>query len=336
MQLHQEVITIDIKIMNPDHTHWVLAYYDLSPITDPHKEVITHKNFIEGRDITCRIYISEGGINGQMSGTVHDAKAYMEWMHGRMEFKNVHFKIHGHFENVFPRKTVKYRKQLVAIDAEYHPSQMGQHVTPKQWKEMLTNMPNRVLLDVRNEYEWKVGRFVGADLPPCDTFREFAAYADELKDKQDPKTTPVMMYCTGGIRCELYSAILKQKGFDQVYQLNGGIIGYGLEQGDDHWLGKLFVFDDRLTVPIAETRHSPVIGACHHCQTPNESYYNCANMECNNLFLCCKSCLTQYQGCCCDDCRSAPRVRAYHENSPHKPFRRQLKDKKAISVATQP
>jgi UPF0176 protein len=299
----------------------VLAYYQFAPIHDPHQEVLTHKAFFEGRDATSRIYISESGINGQMSASEKDAQAYMEWMHSRPEFAKVHFKIHPYHENVFPRLTIKYRKHLVAYDEYVDLSKQGEHVSPKQWKEMLENEQDYVLLDVRNQYEWKVGRFEGAELPPCETFKEFGDYAKELKQRVDPKTTKVMMYCTGGIRCELYSAVLKTDGFEQVYQLNGGVINYGQEEGGDHWLGKLFVFDDRLVVPICE-KETPKIGTCHHCGVSSDHYYNCANMDCNELFLCCPECLKQYAGCCETSCQESPRLRPYHQQHPHKPFRK--------------
>ena len=180
----------------------------------------------------------------------------------------------------------------------------------------------QILLDVRNDYEWKVGRFEGAELPPCETFREFNSYAEHLKERADPATTPVMMYCTGGIRAELYSALLREKGFQKVYQLLGGIIGYGKEEGGKHWLGKLFVFDDRLAVPISDEETAPTIGACHHCSCPNDTYYNCANMDCNHLFLCCPACLQKFAGCCQDSCVQAPRTRPYHQETAHKPFKR--------------
>lgn len=302
-------------------THWVLAYYHFTPLTSPRDEVNLHKSFFADRDVTSRIYISEQGINGQMSATIDDAKAYIGWMHQRPEFASVAFKIHPYHEHVFPRKIVKYRRQLVAIDREVDLQQRGKHLPPKQWKEMLDSQQKRILIDVRNDYEWQVGRFEGAELPPCETFREFSDYADKLKDNADPKTTPVMMYCTGGIRCELYSAILKEKGFDEVYQLEGGIIGYGLQEGSKHWLGKLFVFDDRLAIPISDEQ-SPIISCCHHCQQPNDHYYNCANMDCNRLFLCCKTCLKNFSGCCCTACSQAPRLRPYNEQNPHKPFKR--------------
>lgn len=301
--------------------YFVLAYYHFTPIADPRQLIADHKAFLAERDMTCRIYISEQGINGQTSGAREDAEAYMKWMHANPLFENMPFKIHPYHENVFPRQIVKYRKKLVAIDEEIDMKEKGEHVSPQKWKEMLEKKDNTVLLDVRNDYEWKVGRFEGAECPPCATFREFKDYAQTLTQQVNPGETPVMMYCTGGIRCELYSSLLLKAGFKNVYQLDGGIINYGLKQGSDHWLGKLFVFDDRLTVPIAD-EPTPVIGKCHHCEVSNESYYNCANMDCNHLFLCCKTCLEQYAGCCGHDCQHSPRLRPYQHQNPHKPFRK--------------
>lgn len=306
--------------MTEKKSYLVLAFYHFVAL-DPQAEVLAHKAFFEVRDITSRIYISEQGINGQMSALEDDAKAYMEWMHSRPEFHNVHFKLHSYHEHVFPRKTVKYRKNLVAYDETVNLQNRGEHVSPKKWKDMLDNEKDCVLIDVRNDYEWKLGRFRGAELPPCETFREFNQYADQLKENVDPKKTSVMMYCTGGIRCELYSSILKERGFEKVYQLEGGIINYGLQQGSEHWLGKLFVFDDRLSVPVSD-EPTDVIGTCHHCGVANDNYYNCANMDCNALFLCCPDCLKQYAGCCQESCKEAERLRPYHHQNPHKPFRK--------------
>ena len=305
-----------------NHTiFFVLAYYHFTPISDPDQLIAAHKAFFKDRHMTCRIYISEQGINGQTSGIQEDAEAYMRWLHTQPLFENMPFKIHIHHENVFPKQCIKYRKQLVALDEEIDLEQSGTHLSPKEWKEMLEKEEEHLLIDVRNEYEWKVGRFEGAECPPCETFREFKEYAHGLKNQVKSKETPVLMYCTGGIRCELYSALLRKEGFKKVYQLSGGIINYGLKEGTDHWLGKLFVFDDRLTVPIAQ-EPAPVIGQCHHCQSPSENYYNCANMECNNLYLCCFECAKQTVGCCCTACQAAPRVRPYQHQQAHKPFRK--------------
>lgn len=301
-------------------THWVIAYYHFVPLENPQGEVEKHKQFIADLAILCRVYISEMGINGQMSAIKEDGEKYMEWMRSRPEFEGIVFKLHEHHEQVFPKKTIKYRKQLVAIDADLDLSQKGEYLSPDQWKKMLEEQTERVLLDVRNDYEWEIGHFKGAELPACETFREFRDYADKLKEQVDPKETPVMMYCTGGIRCELYSSILKQKGFEKVYQLDGGVINYGLQEGNTHWLGKLFVFDDRLAVPLQDDDHT-IISHCHHCQAPNDTYYNCANMDCNQLFLCCPNCLKEFSGCCQDECKQAQRVRPYQQVT-HKPFRK--------------
>ena len=300
---------------------FVLAFYLFTPIDDPQGCVASHKAFFKDKQLTSRIYISEQGINGQMSGTKEDAEKYMCWMHTQPLFEKIVFKIHTYHEQAFPRQTIKYRKKLVALDEEVDLSNTGKHLSPGEWKERLEGSEKPLLLDVRNDYEWEVGRFNGAVCPPCETFKEFGQYAKELKDSIDPRTTPVMMYCTGGIRCELYSSLLIKEGFSEVYQLDGGIINYGLKQGSDHWKGKLFVFDDRLTVPISE-HPTEVIGKCYHCEKPNETYYNCANMDCNCLFLCCSDCLEKNAGCCCTTCLTSPRIRPYHTQDAHKPFRK--------------
>ncbi|GAB4236251.1 MAG: rhodanese-related sulfurtransferase [Chlamydiales bacterium] len=303
-------------------THRILAFYLFTTIKNPQEEVSLHKSFCEKRNIKGRIYISEEGINGQMSGTVQDAESYMEWLQCRDPFQSIEFKIDPYHEQAFEKLIIKYREQLVALDQKVDLSLTGTHLEPEAWKEMLEKEDKHLLIDVRNDYEWKVGKFENAETPACSTFREFRTYAQELKNRIDPSETPVMMYCTGGIRCEVYSALLKEYGFKNVYQLKGGIINYGKKVGAKHWLGKLFVFDDRMTTPISDQESTPVIGKCHRCQQPSESYYNCANMDCNHLFLSCDSCLKELSGCCKEECLQAPRVRPFYEQNPHKPFRK--------------
>ena len=306
-----------------DHPYFVLAFYRFQKIENPQAEVKIHKEFLATLDSTCRIYISEEGINGQACFERSDAHRYIDWMNSRQEFKDIEFKIHEWHEQAFPRQVVKYRKYLVGRDRDVDFTNQGEHVSPDKWKEMLEEDDDTLVLDVRNTYEWKVGRFKNAEAPPCETFRDFEKYAEELKTTHDPKKQKVMMYCTGGIRCEVYSSLLKSLGFEKVYQLQGGIIKYGLEQGSKHWQGKLFVFDDRLTVPISTTEEAPVIGKCHHCGTASENYYNCASTDCNCLFLCCQSCLEKFIGCCQESCTQSSRLRPFNQQDPHKPFRRQ-------------
>lgn len=308
--------------MVDNQTYFVLAYYVFTPIALPSEEVARHLAFIQNLDIRCRVYISEEGINGQMSASVEDAEKYMEWFRSDPRFSQVPFKIHLASEHVFPRITVKYRKQLVAMDESVDLSMTGEHLSPEEWKKMLMSRDeNTLVIDTRNDYEWVIGHFEGAELPPLESFRCFPRYARSLKEQRDPKKTKVMMYCTGGIRCELYSALMKQEGFEQVFQLEGGVINYGLQEGRDLWKGKLFVFDDRLAVSIDGEAVAP-ISQCRHCNQPSDTYYNCANMDCNELFLSCLECAEKLQGCCSTSCQSAPRIRAFVKSSSPKPFRK--------------
>lgn len=303
-----------------DKDYVALAYYLFVSIEDPQLEVKKHKDFFESRECTGRIYISGEGINGQMSGELSDAESYMAWLKSDPRFANVIFKIHPSHEQVFPRMTVKFREQLVALDQKVNVEEGGEHVSPEKWREMLES-GDYLILDVRNQYEWEIGHFEGAILPPLETFREFPEYAEKFKSEVDPAKTKVMMYCTGGIRCELYSAILKKKGFEEVYQLDGGVINYGLKEGTKHWKGKLFVFDDRMAIPIDGKECEP-ISECCHCKIGSDTYYNCANMDCNELFLSCPSCLEVYQGCCSFECKGAERLRSIDAKAGNKPFRR--------------
>lgn len=300
----------------------VLAFYCFTPIDDPHLEVTRHLDFIQNKDIQCRIYLSKEGINGQMSALEEASLAYREWLASDPRFSQVAFKIHHYPEHVFPRVSVKFREQLVAIDEKVDLALTGEHVSPERWNEMLSCRDDKtLLLDVRNDYEWEIGHFEGAELPKLEKFREFPEYARKLKEQVDPKETKVMMYCTGGIRCELYSSLLKKEGFENVYQLDGGVIDYGLKEGSEHWRGKLFVFDDRLAVPIAEDKDE-IISRCRHCDALSDVYFNCANMDCNELFLCCPVCAEKLLGCCSEGCKGAPRVRPYQQSGRPKPFRR--------------
>ncbi len=302
--------------------YFVLAYYALTPLDDPHSDVVRHQDFFRTRDLKGRIYISEQGINGQMSGSAAAAQEYMQWLHSDPRFSNVSFKVHPAKEHAFPKATIKYRRQLVALDCDVEIENRAEPLSSAAWSQMLeAKDPDTLVLDVRNTYESAVGHFEGAELPPIETFREFPAYAKQLRETRDPKRTKLLMYCTGGIRCEFYSALLKQEGFEQVYQLDGGVIQYGLDEGQKHWKGKLFVFDDRLVVPISN-QEAPPIAQCTGCGASTDVYYNCANADCNALFVSCVDCVKQRRGCCCAACMESGRVRPLLEPENPKPFRK--------------
>lgn len=305
--------------------YWVLAYYLFTPIEDPAREVLCHKDFFNSRDIKGRIYISHEGINGQMSASSSAAEEYMAWLKSDPRFAKISFKVHYYSEHCFPRATVKVRSQLVAMDRQVDMNKTATHVDAATWRKILEQKNERtVVLDVRNTYESEIGHFEGAICPSLEQFREFPKYVQQMKEKWDPKTVQVMMYCTGGIRCEVYSALLKEEGFQEVVQLEGGVVQYGLDEGAAHWKGKLFVFDDRLAVPLSQDA-SEVISLCRHCKAPSDIYFNCANMDCNELFTSCLSCAETQKGCCCETCQVAPRLRPFEKTDRPKPFRRCLK-----------
>jgi UPF0176 protein len=303
-----------------NQSHLVLAFYHITPVDCPETEVKIQHAFCKDHDLMGRVYIADHGINGQMSATPKAAKAYMEWLKSRTPFEDVTFKLHDWHEHCFPRMTIKTRPKLVAIDSPIDWSTRGKHISPQEWRDLMESEERPPLIDVRNDYEWDVGHFEGSERPPCQTFRHFENWADDLKERHDPQK-PLMMCCTGGIRCELFSSMLIKRGFEKVYQLDGGIINYGLQEGNKHFEGKLFVFDDRLVVPISD-EPTNTISTCIFCEKKADHYINCANMDCNELFISCPTCLDAHQGCCCTNCISAPRVRPHQPNTRHKPFRK--------------
>ena len=301
----------------------VLAYYFFTPIEDPEQEVKRHKEFLKDRDIKCRIYFSHEGMNGQTSASLEAAQEYMEWMHSDPRFAKMEFKLHRYPEHAFAKATVKVREQIVALDVPVDLEKGGEHVSPEQWAKMLDEKDaNTLVLDVRNDYESAIGHFSGAYCPKLETFRQFPKLAEDLKKEYDPTKTRVMMYCTGGIRCEVYSALMKDIGFHNVYQLDGGVIRYGEKMGSKHWDGKLFVFDDRLSVPLNEEDPGTVISTCAHCDAPTDTYLNCAHMDCNALFLACPECAKRLKGCCSKECTKAERVREFDSTERPKPYRK--------------
>ncbi len=306
-----------------EKNYLILAFYVFTKIDDPSLEVKHWKRFLKEKDAMGRIYINEDGINAQMSISKEDAPLFYEWFLGDARYEKTEIKVHTYPEHAFAKLTIKYREQLAAMDKKFDLSHGGVHVSSDEWAKMIEERDeNTLILDVRNGYEWEVGHFEGTEKPQFETFREFPKYAEDLGKTRDPKKTKVMMYCTGGIRCELYSCLFKDQGFDEVYQLDGGIIKYGMEKGNKYWKGNLFVFDDRLVVPINDNEKSEVISHCSFCDIKIDTYYNCANMDCNKLFISCLECAEKMKGCCAKSCMKAPRVRSFEGVENPKPFRK--------------
>jgi UPF0176 protein len=250
-----------------------------------------------------RIYIAREGINAQVSIPVNNVETFKEVIHSFDELKNIRLNIAlEHLSKSFFALIIKVREKIVADgidDPTFNATKSGTHLDAAAFNQLAQD-PETLIVDMRNHYESEVGHFKNAILPEGVTFREsLPAVKDELADKKDK---PVIMYCTGGIRCEKASAYLLHSGFKKVYQLDGGIIKYAHDVKNlglpNLFMGKNFVFDERLGERISED----IIARCHQCETPADDHTNCANDACHILFIQCPECKIKYNGCCSRKC----------------------------------
>ena len=256
-------------------------------------------------DVLGRIYVAHEGINAQLSVPAVNFQAFKNHLDSISFLENVRLNIAIEQDNKsFLKLKVKVRKKIVADgldDETFDVTDKGIHVGAEQFNELVED-PTAILVDMRNHYESEIGHFKNAITPDVDTFRDSLDIIEkELADYKEDKK--LVMYCTGGIRCEKASAYYKHKGFKHVYQLEGGIIDYtrqvkkkGLE---NKFIGKNFVFDHRRGERISED----VISQCHQCGAPFDTHVNCRNEACHLLFIQCERCATKMDGCCSDQCK---------------------------------
>lgn len=275
----------------------ILLYYKFTPIKEPEAVKLWQKALGDLHNLRGRILVSKHGLNGTVGGDIDDLKAYIKATKQYAGFKNMVFKWSDGGREDFPRMSVKARRELVGFknsDDEFDVDMDGvigggKHLKPKQVHEMVEKYGDDVVFfDGRNEHEAKIGKFKNAVVPNTNTSRDFIAEleSDKYEHLKDKK---IISYCTGGIRCEVISAMMKKRGFNDVYQIDGGIVKYGEEFGDDGlWEGSLRVFDNRMTVNFSD--HTKTIGECTHCNGKTSNFENCAHMECNDLVLICEDC----------------------------------------------
>lgn len=284
----------------------VLLYYNYTTIENPELFAKEHLDFCKSIGLKGRILVAEEGINGTVSGTVEATDAYMEHMHADERFKDTWFKIDEAEGHAFRKMFVRPRKELVALNLEddINPHELtGKYLNPKEFKEALLD-EDTIILDARNDYEYDLGHFRGAVRPDIRSFRELPEWIRENKEKFMDKK--VVTYCTGGIRCEKFSGWLLREGIEDVAQLHGGIAMYGKDpevQGE-LWDGKMYVFDDRISVDINHV-DKRVIGKDWFDGTPCERYINCANPECNRQILTSEENEAKHLGACCYECAAS-------------------------------
>ncbi|MEL0300042.1 MAG: rhodanese-related sulfurtransferase [Flavobacteriaceae bacterium] len=257
-------------------------------------------------DVLGRIYVAKEGINAQLSVPAPRFEEFKTFLYCISFLKGVRLNIAVEQDNEsFLKLTIKVRDKIVADglnDASFDVTDKGTHVNAQKFNALLTD-PNTVCVDMRNHYESEIGHFEGAVTPDVDTFRDSLPIIEkDLAAHKEDKN--LLMYCTGGIRCEKASAYFKHKGFKNVFQLEGGIIEYARQVKDqgleNKFKGKNFVFDERRAERISED----IIAQCHQCGSPSDTHVNCANEACHLLFIQCEACQEKTQSCCSEDCQT--------------------------------
>ncbi|AEH00939.1 rhodanese-related sulfurtransferase [Lacinutrix sp. 5H-3-7-4] len=292
-------------IENAGKERLTLSFYQYAKIGNP--QILRDHLFLtwDALDVLGRIYIATEGINAQLSlpaDRFNEFKTHLD----TIEFlKDIRLNVAVEQDNMsFLKLKIKVRNKIVADgleDNSFDVTNKGTHVAAQKFNQLIED-ENTVLVDMRNHYESEIGHFKNAVTPDVDTFREsLDIIEDDLKEHKEDKN--LVMYCTGGIRCEKASAYFKHKGFKNVYQLEGGIIEYTRqvkeEQLENKFLGKNFVFDERRAEKISDH----VIANCHQCGKPCDTHVNCANEACHLLFIQCETCKTEMDNCCSTTCK---------------------------------
>ncbi len=305
--LHNKINAEELKkkIRESSEERTTISFYKYHYITEP--KAFRDQLYMawEQLGVLGRIYVADEGINAQLSLPTKNLEAFKTHLNGIDFLRDIRLNTAVEDDGKsFFKLAIKVRKKIVSdgiSDPGFDVTKIGTHLKAEEFNS-LTDKDDVIVVDMRNHYESEVGHFEHAILPDVVNFREqLPMVADMLKDKKDK---PVVMYCTGGIRCEKASAYMLYKGFKEVYQLEGGIINYanqvkakGLR---NKFHGKNFVFDERLSEPVTDE----ILAKCHQCGNPADSHTNCANVACNLLFIQCPACQAKYDNCCSEECQA--------------------------------
>ena len=272
----------------------VILFYAFTPLSDPEALRLWQRDLLEGLGLGGRIILSKGGINGTVGGELKSVKRYIKKTREYAPFHEIDFKWSEGRGDDFPRVSVRVRDELVSFGA---PGELevdgdgvvggGIHVTPDQLHDLVA-AKDVTFFDGRNAFEAEIGRFKGAIVPDVANTRDFVAELDSGK-YDHLKDEPIVTYCTGGIRCEVLSALMVKRGFREVYQLDGGIATYGERFKDAGlWEGSLYVFDNRMAVQFSD--EAAVIGRCSQCGEATSRMQNCSDLACREQLVVCAAC----------------------------------------------
>src|ERR1700733_9128470 len=280
----------------------IILFYKYVSIANPGSVMAWQKKFCQELQLKGRVILAHEGINGTLGGNAENVERYIEHMQAHELFADIDFKESFDQEDRFPRLRIVVKKEIVYLGLDPNvitAAQAGKHLEPAQAHELIAQKPdNLVIIDCRNRAESAIGIIDGATRPPVDRFRDFPAYIDE--HEQDFKDKQILMYCTGGVRCERASAYIKSKKIAQeVYHMKGGIHRYVQEFPKGFFKGKNYVFDGRTAVRVTDD----VLGNCFICNASCDDYTNCLRARCNRHFICCKTCKQTYGNMCSAACQ---------------------------------
>jgi UPF0176 protein len=258
----------------------VILFYQYVEIPDGDALAEGQRALCASLGLKGRIIIAAEGINGTLAGPADGINQYVTALKSDPRFSDIEIKVSAGDAGTFPKLVVKVRREIVTLNAGPLPPDRENHLSPAEWKRMMEEQPDVVLLDIRNRFESAAGRFENAIACDIEHFRELPQQLDRLRDL---KKKTVLMYCTGGIRCEKASSLFKREGFTSVFQLHGGIAAYQEQFGNEHWQGECFVFDQRMTTRVEEGLIQ--IGQCAHSGRTTSRFVNCLHDPCHKLFL---------------------------------------------------
>lgn len=286
--------------------HTVIIYYKYIHIEDPVKLMQDQKDLCVRLGVKGRILIAHEGINGTAEGTDKAIEEYIKNLKNDPRFADVHVKTSKGTGQSFPRLQVKVRKEIVTLglpkEQDIDPTNMtGKYLEPEMLYEWIRTGKDFTIVDMRNDYEHKLGYFDKSILPPMSNFRDLPKVLPQL---ESVKNSTVVTVCTSGVRCEKASGYLVKQGFADVYQLHGGISTYMEKYKNDDFKGKLYVFDNRMSLTFTPDEERSVIGRCEHCRIPSEEYINCKNNECHRHFICCNKCQDKKDRQCREVCNA--------------------------------
>lgn len=285
----------------------VISFYKYVNVDDPESLAKEHLEWCLQNGIKGKIYLAKEGINGSVFGDNEVTENYINHLRSYKIFEDVWFKETHTDEIAFSKMHVRVKSEIVnsgLYDTSLDNS--APKLTPEQLLKFYEDKKDFVIVDARNWYESKIGRFKNAITPHITHFREWPKVAESLQEYKD-KT--IVTYCTGGIRCEKASAYLREHGFKDVYQIDGGILNYIQQFPDTFWEGGMFVFDDRKVVEPNTKEELKYTSNCHFCGKPTAYHINCHNIDCDKIIVCCHDCKIENEYCCSDECRASENKR---------------------------